>query len=224
MCYYRHYIFVGCGHCIPSSDPICICPLAAAALVSRSNKTPSNDSAVSERAAVGEHREMVPEGGHGDGHVECETMSVSSTLCARPEEGCMPQHDGTMARVNGEDSSGGEALGGGSDDGEWKTSDAVSGCGERLGHPVHSFKIHKSCPACTRKRDSELHALDGTLQDVCWDGRARPSRTFVTERLVGWGGAGSMGGMGDAKRSRAKRLECREDIPSKSFLNHLKMV
>ncbi|KAF2788416.1 hypothetical protein K505DRAFT_328935 [Melanomma pulvis-pyrius CBS 109.77] len=130
MCYFRHYLFLGCGHSTSSVKPVRTCantrskrgsetPLAEVSEIQRLGISPTGESAFSLALSV------------------TETPLECAPGPSTPYADTQHPKDGTIE----------EAV----EEGE--------GCKIRLGHPYQSFKIHRMCSLCTQDREQRLVAV-----------------------------------------------------------------
>lgn len=150
MCYYRLFVFLGCGHSTFSSTPVSYCANArrqSAAVNKKSSKLPEDE--VSPRHST--------------------TPSQTSTVYSSLDHGLQSETaDGTAststvpAQATGKDIQEGNASSATAPTME----DNMQPCPEGRAHPFHTVRIERICAVCEYERDERLRALESSSSEI----------------------------------------------------------
>lgn len=147
MCYYRLYIFLGCGHSTFSSIPVRYC-----------------SNARTERNAVGETQRISP--GNEPTPVEFDELTKSD-----PSKNQVPERDSidTLTSSNTQSTSiASEDTGATSIVSIRSPTTKLERipCREGRAHPFHNVKIERICAVCEYEREQRLRALDASINEI----------------------------------------------------------
>ncbi|EFQ93630.1 hypothetical protein CFE70_008473 [Pyrenophora teres f. teres 0-1] len=156
MCYYRFYIFLGCGHHTFSETPIRYCE-AAKTKASADSKSPLNQD-------EGDNAQDLTCGsaiGDDDGHTDGDSSLLDDESIRRPDwsiagsrrSSCTTVQTGTISVK----------------DTEPATPVFRKPCGEGRVYPLHTFKLEQICPVCANERDKRLRQLDKVTDEITFD-------------------------------------------------------
>src|SRR4051812_25385639 len=156
MCYYRFYIFLGCGHHTFSETPVRYCEHAKTK-ASAESRTCSNQKEVNVT--------QVPVEGSvrsdGIAHADEESSLLDDESAGRPECSIagLPRSSHTIEHTDTVKIKATEPT----------APVTVKPCGEGRVYPLHTFKLEHICPVCANERDERLRKLDGAVDKVTFD-------------------------------------------------------
>ncbi|KAF1912438.1 hypothetical protein BDU57DRAFT_364423 [Ampelomyces quisqualis] len=137
MCYYRFYIFLGCGHTTTSSTPIRHCANATKSATTATHKDSSQITSPAEIAITTNGFALDLDAGsrlEGKGNSSPEAQQDQSAF--KPAEDAV-----TRVKPNS------KAL-------------DLDACGKGRIHPLHTVKVACLCASCAIERDERLQSLD----------------------------------------------------------------
>ncbi|KAG9381658.1 hypothetical protein A1F94_007312 [Pyrenophora tritici-repentis] len=156
MCYYRFYIFLGCGHHTFSETPIRYCEAAktkAAAHLETPLDRDKRDS--TQDPAYGSAK------GDEDGHTDEDSSLLNDESTGRPESSIAGSARSSYTTVHT------DAVD--VEDTKHTTPVIMKPCGEGRVYPLHTFKLEQICPICANERDKRLLQLDKVTAEITFD-------------------------------------------------------
>lgn len=145
MCYYRLFIFLGCGHSTFSSMPVRYCTSAQS------------------KATTGPKRKSPGLTGRSSGHSA--SSSNESNVYSLPEHA----NTSTSSSVSDASQTRGNLAGSRHElksDEEVVTEEDEQPCAEGPVHPFHTVKLERLCAVCDNEREERLRALDSSISEI----------------------------------------------------------
>jgi len=156
MCYYRFYIFLGCGHHIFSEMPVRYCEDARAKESTESNICLSDEKRDNTHNQINGSTKS-----DGDAHVD-----ENSSL---PDNGPMGGPECSMAGSPRSSHTNAYTEAVEVKKKELTTPVIVKPCGEGRVYPLHTFKLEHNCPVCANERNERLRKLDKVMEEITFD-------------------------------------------------------
>ncbi|KAI8940166.1 hypothetical protein NX059_012550 [Plenodomus lindquistii] len=142
MCYYRLFIFSGCGHSNFSATPVRYC----------ANAISYTGSGTKRRKRSSDTGSTSPTG----------TATIDKTGETTPSQA--PRHSrGTTATKNA------HRIRKSSSRSTSPATGSVQPCAEGRAHPFNRVKLERLCAVCEYERDERLHALETSTDEVKFD-------------------------------------------------------
>jgi hypothetical protein len=156
MCYYRFYIFLGCGHTTTSSTPVRYCANATNPVTSSQQEESSPIRSpvgfnTSDESALDLDADSQP------------TVIQQSLPTAQPNQSANNIIKDVMKRISPD-----------------LTSPELEACGEGRMHPLHTVRVARLCASCAIERDERLQAID--LDSVVFKVGLKQRHSKVIER------------------------------------------
>ncbi|KAF1833020.1 hypothetical protein BDW02DRAFT_528478 [Decorospora gaudefroyi] len=178
MCYYRFYIFLGCGHSTFSEIPVRFCKDADTKGEIKGLETRRSDSCSADHVSV-----------QGAGRATAaSSKSLPSTIQTVGTQTEDPHTTGTTNANNPFTRSQAPLAG------------DREPCGEGRVHPLHTMRVERLCAVCACEREERLAKLEASIKEVRFDpGRWHwkyqgGNQTAAKKHGGGWGVGAAVGG------------------------------
>ncbi|KAH7379362.1 hypothetical protein DE146DRAFT_313146 [Phaeosphaeria sp. MPI-PUGE-AT-0046c] len=159
MCYYRLYIFLGCGHSTSSTMPVSFCATATNAANLRTQEEPSPIPAKQDADHNIFESDLDLEAVSESDITEASRNSLGAAQVAENSTVDKPECPASKSNK------------------PWRKS-KIQPCDEGRVHPLHTVRLERVCACCAFERDERLRALDSTTTEI----RIKPKRWQVKQR------------------------------------------
>jgi hypothetical protein len=140
MCYYRLYIFNGCGHSTVSEMPVGYCKDAKTKTSSSQNNTASSVNA--ERS--------------GSNLRSRSSSKAARSTTTKPRDSALtPPPQASTTRITRSQTA--------------AASGVLAPCGEGRVHPFHCIRLDCVCPVCVEEREERLRNLEREIKEIRFD-------------------------------------------------------
>jgi len=190
MCYYRLYIFLGCGHSTAPANPVRLCEKARSEGQEKRARTKREQERRENAVGLGTTFADVGWGEECESGVHAEKESIPSDTTL----GSSSTATTVVNSPNADEHS----------DGSEQEDDSFlsTGCGTLKTHPYHTLHIHTPCGPCQRSRTRLLAQVQGahpTVRFDNWRWKAKYMGPAPDEgQYADWRGSGLGGSVGAA--------------------------